>query len=100
VLNLTQRYYAYMRSGAGFHGKLSNVNVSGENGIDHFTIDKSPRLQAQALNAVLDTVRGGACRPGGGNSAAAEPKEQSVTSAPSFAAGRQGLSYAFWYQRM
>jgi hypothetical protein len=79
VLNLTQRYYAYMRSGAGFHGKLSNVNVSGESGIDHFTIDKSPRLQVQALNAVVDTVRGGACRPGVGNSAAAESKEQSAT---------------------
>jgi hypothetical protein len=42
VLNLTQRNYAYMRSGAGFHGKLTNVNVSGDSGIDHFTIDKSP----------------------------------------------------------
>lgn len=78
VLNLTQRYYAYMRSGAGFHGKLMNVNVSGENGIDHFTIDKSPRLQAQALNAVVDAARGGACRPGGTNSVAAESKEQSA----------------------
>jgi hypothetical protein len=48
VLNLTQRNYAYMRSGTGFHGKLTNVNVSGDSGIDHFTIDKSPRLQAQA----------------------------------------------------
>jgi hypothetical protein len=37
VLNLTQRNYAYMRSGAGFHGKLTNVNVSGDSGIDHFT---------------------------------------------------------------
>ncbi len=81
VLNLTQRYYAYMRSGAGFHGKLMNVNVSGENGIDHFTIDKSPRLQAQALNAVMDAARGGACRPGVSNSAAAESKEQSATPA-------------------
>jgi hypothetical protein len=76
VLNLTQRNYAYMRSGIGFHGKLTNVNVSGESGIDHFTIDKSPRLQLQALNSALDTVKSGACRPGVGNSAAAEPKEQ------------------------
>jgi hypothetical protein len=81
VLNLTQRNYAYMRSGAGFHGKLTNVNVSGDSGIDHFTIDKSPRLQAQALNSVLGTVKSGACRPGVGNSAAAEPKEQSATPA-------------------
>ena len=81
VLNLTQRNYAYMRSGAGFHGKLTNVNVSGDSGIDHFTIDKSPRLQAQALNSVLGTVKSGACRPGVGNSVAAEPKEQSATPA-------------------
>jgi hypothetical protein len=28
VVNLTQRKYAYMQAGAGFHGKLSNVDVS------------------------------------------------------------------------
>ena len=56
-LNLTQRNYAYMRSGAGFHGKLTNVNVSGDSGIDHFTIDKSPRLQTQALRAGNGKVR-------------------------------------------
>src|SRR5689334_9116285 len=71
----------FERSGAGFHGKLMNVNVSGESGIDHFTIDKSPRLQVQALNAVAATVRGGTCRPSGGNSVAAGSKEQSATPA-------------------
>lgn len=75
VLNVTQNY-AFMRSGVGFHGKLLNVNVAGENGIDHFTIDKAPRLQAQALNAVLATAKGDACRSGVGNSATAEPREQ------------------------
>src|SRR4029077_12425475 len=30
VLNLTQRVYAYMRPGRGFHGKLSNVDVSSD----------------------------------------------------------------------
>ena len=89
VLNLTQRNYAYMRSGAGFRGKLTNVNVSGDSGIDHFTIDKSPRLQAQALNSVLETVKSGAGRPGVGNSAAAEPKEQSAT--PAAAPLRPGI---------
>jgi dienelactone hydrolase len=89
VLNLTQRNY--MRSGAGFHGKLTNVNVSGDSGIDHFTIDKSPRLQAQALNSVLQTAKSGACRPGVGNSAAAEPKEQSATpAAPPLRPGIKG----------
>src|SRR5215469_409819 len=45
VLNFTQRAYAYMQAGAGFHGKLSNVDVSSDTSIDHVTIDKSPRLQ-------------------------------------------------------
>ena len=45
VPNITQRTFDYMRSGAGFHGELPNVNVSGETGIDHFTIDKSPQLR-------------------------------------------------------
>ena len=48
VLNLTQRDYAHMHAGAGFHGKLSDVDLRGDAGIDHFTIDKSPRLQAYA----------------------------------------------------
>jgi hypothetical protein len=41
VLNITQQTFNYMRSGPGFHGELANVNVRGEPGIDHFTIDKS-----------------------------------------------------------
>ena len=65
VLNLTQRKYAYMRPGAGFRGMLMNVDVSGDASIDHFTIDKSPRLQAEALKYVLQTAHGEACRPGG-----------------------------------
>ncbi len=75
VFNLTQRDYAYMRGGAGFHGKLANVDVSGGAGIDHFTIDKSPRLQAYALNSVLQAASSESCRPGVGNSTVAKPKE-------------------------
>src|SRR5690242_12430180 len=56
VLNITQRTHAYMHSGAGFHGELSNVNVSGEPGIHHFTIDKSPRLQSLAMKSVLEAA--------------------------------------------
>jgi Thioesterase domain len=63
VLNLTQRSYAYMRPGSGFHGKLQNVDVSGDPGIDHFTIDKSPRVQGIALNSILQTAHAEACRP-------------------------------------
>ena len=52
VVNLTQRKYAYVQAGAGFHGKLSNVDVSSDTTIDHVTIDKSPRLQAMALKEI------------------------------------------------
>ena len=38
VLNLTQRDYAYMRRGPGFHGSLVNVDLSGDPKIDHLTI--------------------------------------------------------------
>lgn len=76
VLNLTQRNYAYMRAGAGFHGKLSNVNVSGDAGIDHFTIDKSPQLQAYALKSVLQAASSESCQPGPANAAVAKPVEQ------------------------
>ena len=62
VVNLTQRKYAYMQAGAGFHGKLSNVDVSSDTTIDHITIDKSPRLQAVALKEILQAAHGQACR--------------------------------------
>ena len=65
VINLTQRRYAYMRPGAGFHGILDNVDFSGDPGIDHLTIDKSPRVQAEALRYVLETAHAETCRPGG-----------------------------------
>ena len=56
VLNLTQREYAYMRPGAGFHGTLKNVDVSGDPNIGHITIDKSPRLHALVLSYVRGVV--------------------------------------------
>ncbi len=65
VINLTQRKYAYMRPAAGFHGILSNVDFSGDPGIDHLTIDKAPRVQAEALRYVLETAHAQPCRPGG-----------------------------------
>jgi pimeloyl-ACP methyl ester carboxylesterase len=58
VLNLTQREYAYMRRGPGFHGSLSNVDVSSDPNIDHITIDKSPRLHARVISEVLAIVGG------------------------------------------
>src|SRR5580704_15492290 len=75
VLNLTQRDYAYMRPGAGFHGMLNNVDFSGDPAIDHLTIDKSPRVQAQALRYVLQTAHAETCRPGNTGAAVARQKE-------------------------
>ncbi len=74
VLNLTQRRYAYMTPGPGFRGKLSNVDVSSDTSIDHFTIDKSPRLQAVALNSVLQAAHAESCRPGINAPIVARPK--------------------------
>jgi hypothetical protein len=56
VLNLTQRDYAYMRGGPGFHGKLDNVDVSSDSNIDHINIDKSPRLHARVVAEVFAVV--------------------------------------------
>jgi thioesterase domain-containing protein len=56
VLNLTQRKYAYMRGGPGFHGALDNVDVSSDRSIDHITIDKSARLHARVVAEVLAVV--------------------------------------------
>jgi hypothetical protein len=58
VVNLTQRDYAYMRRGPGFHGSLVNVDVSSDPNIDHLTIDKSPRLHARVISEVLSVVGG------------------------------------------
>jgi Thioesterase domain len=75
VLNLTQRDYAYMRPGAGFHGMLNNVDFSGDPSIDHLTIDKSPRVQAEALRYVLETAHAQTCRPGTAGTVVARPKQ-------------------------
>ena len=56
VVNLTQRDYAYMRGGPGFHGTLANVDVSSDSSIDHINIDKSPRLHARVVAEVLAVV--------------------------------------------
>ncbi len=74
VLNITQRLYAYMTPGTGFHGKLSNMNVSNDSSVDHFTIDKSPRLQAVALSSVLQAAHAESCRPGANAPVVARPK--------------------------
>jgi Serine hydrolase len=71
LVNLTQRKYAYMRPGPGFHGSLANVDVSGDPSIDHINIDKSARLHARAISEVLAVIKGH--RVAGSNGAANPP---------------------------
>ena len=59
LLNLTHAGYGYMSRGAGFHGSLSNVDVSRDGNIDHLNIDKSARLHTQVLSAILEVVGNG-----------------------------------------
>jgi len=74
VVNLTQRKYAYMRPGPGFHGSLANVDVSGDPSIDHINIDKSPRLHARAISEVLAVIKGHrVATPSGANPSVANP---------------------------
>ena len=88
VLNLTQRDYAYMRRGPGFHGTLSNVDVSSDHSIDHINIDKSPRLHARVVSEVLAVVGShriatpGAAKPTGVNGSAPTGQVGGTTAAP------------------
>jgi hypothetical protein len=58
VVNITQRKYAYMQRGPGFHGTLANIDVSSDPNIDHFNIDKSARLHDRVISEVLAVVGG------------------------------------------
>jgi hypothetical protein len=88
VLNLTQRDYAYMRRGPGFHGTLANVDVSSDPSIDHINIDKSPRLHARVVSEVLAIVGGhrvatpSTAKPTGLNGTAPASQENGATAAP------------------
>jgi hypothetical protein len=63
VFNLTQRTYARMTRGPGFHGELINMDVTGPS-IDHVNIDKSARLHSLVIARVLALGgRGGAPKP-------------------------------------
>jgi len=77
VLNITQRRYAYMRRGPGFHGELVNFDVSRDQSTDHFNIDKLPRLHAMVINKIMGVV--GGRRPAPGGPARAEAKAADAT---------------------
>jgi hypothetical protein len=61
AVNFTQQFE--ISPGPGFGGTISNVDLRGQEGIDHFTIDKAPALQAQALDDVLQAASGRAGPP-------------------------------------
>ena len=74
VFNLTQRTYARMTRGPGFHGELINMDVTGPS-IDHVNIDKSARLHSLVIARVLAL----AGRGGGG---APKPSASEASSSP------------------
>jgi hypothetical protein len=45
-----------MSRGAGFHGSLSNVDVSSDGNIDHLNIDKAARLHTRVVAAILEVA--------------------------------------------
>ncbi len=73
VMNLTQRDYAYMKRGPGFHGELANVDVSRDTNIGHISIDKSARLHAMVVNKIVSIVGGRSLATPGEDQAIAKP---------------------------
>lgn len=54
AINFTQRFY--LRPGYDSHATISNIDLSNNPTIDHLSIDKSPSLQNEALNYVLQAA--------------------------------------------
>ncbi len=77
LLNLTHVGSGYMSRGAGFHGSLSNVDVSRDRNIDHLNRDKAARLHAQVLAAIVEVVS-----TGSGNPTATDRGDQRSIAAP------------------
>jgi pimeloyl-ACP methyl ester carboxylesterase len=54
VMNITQR--VYITSGPGFHGEITNIDVSQDASLAHTTIDKSARLHAVVVDKIKSVV--------------------------------------------
>jgi hypothetical protein len=90
VLNLTQRDYAHMRGGPGFHGSINNVDLSADPTIGHLNIDESPRLHAMVIAEIVALVGGRTlAAPGGAKPAPARPS-QPASAETGAAAARPG----------
>ena len=48
---------APLTAGSGFHGKLSNIDLSDDATIAHINIDKSPRVQTEIARTITDLVQ-------------------------------------------
>jgi len=82
VMNLTQRDYAHMRRGPGFRGELSNIDMSGQPGIDHVNIDKSARLHAMVLSKIQAVLGRGGSRTAAPKTQPAHPGPEASPAAP------------------
>jgi hypothetical protein len=54
AINYTKHFM--ITPGAGSRGSISNVDLSGDPGIDHLSIDTVPALQAQTLNSIREAA--------------------------------------------
>jgi hypothetical protein len=61
AINFTKAFS--ISPGAGFHGALSNIDLSNNPAIDHLSIDKSPSLQATTIDYVLQAAQAGQTPP-------------------------------------
>jgi len=88
VMNITQRDYAYMRRGFGFHGDLANIDVSKDESIGHISIDKTPRLHVLVVNRVAAVAK----RGGGATQVAAPTNAPAIPPSSKPAFGSASLS--------
>ena len=45
------------RAGAGFRGRIQNIDIRSFSDADHVGIDKDPRVQSRIVNLIVSTAR-------------------------------------------
>jgi len=45
-----------LTAGPGFKGELSNINLTADRHLSHWTIDEAPRLQGQVVRQIANLV--------------------------------------------
>ncbi len=88
-------YGKRLAAGPGFRGNLQNRNLDGAGGLDHFNIEKSPRLHAEVIASIQSMTAPARPKPKPAPAAApgaepaatgAAPARQSAGAAPAAAA--------------